>query len=93
MSASPKVALRSVASVVSQVASPVALVASIASSVASRAPKVVLSRALLRARELRQADLVKRIAQRRRIDTASRDPGCVIGSASSQRSQVAGRLH
>ena len=89
MSASPKVALRPVAFELRthSVAFPVE------SQVASSSPRSVLASALLRARKQRQAIQSKRIARRRSIDTASREPGYIISSASSHGSKPTVRLH
>jgi hypothetical protein len=97
MSASPKSVLRTVAFSVASVAFPVASVASpvasVASPVASECPRSVIARALLRARKERQANKVKRIADRRSFDVANRNPGFVPRTASVQGNQASVRLH
>jgi len=73
------------ASVVS-VASPVALVA-------SQSPRSVIARALLRARKDRQANVSKRIAERRACEVTSRVPGFVPRVASVPGREASCRLH
>lgn len=94
MSASPKSVLRSVAFELrtASVAS-VACVASPVASVASECPRSVIARALLRARKDRQANRVKRIADRRAFDVANRDPGFVPRTASVPGHEASSRLH
>jgi hypothetical protein len=92
MSASPKSLLRPVASELRLVASALRS-ADVASPVVSECPRSVIARALLRARKERQASKVKRIANRRSFDVASRDPGSVPRSASVPGREASSRLH
>jgi hypothetical protein len=98
MSAFPKLALRSVASELRQasvasvsfVASPVA---SVASDVAFESPRSVIARALLRARKVRSASKVQRIARRHNPSTEVSAQVSIPGIASDQAIVSSRRLH
>ena len=98
MSASPRSVLRPVASELVSVpfafvASPVVYPVASVECVASEGPRLVLSRALLRARKQRQVEQSQRIARRRSIDVASKDLGFVTSFASAAGPVASRRLH